>query len=69
MPLRPKESPLGGANESAPDLNGRGRLRILEHETGLASGLCPRCATERSSVANRERILARTPTFRTAGIA
>ena len=35
MPLGAREPPLGGANENAPGLYDRGRLRILEHETGL----------------------------------
>jgi hypothetical protein len=42
-----------GEHENAPDLLGRGRSLYLEHETGLAGGLCPRCAAEQSSAANR----------------
>jgi len=32
-------------NENAPDLTGRGRSHFLEHETGLAGGLRPLCAS------------------------
>ncbi len=38
-------SSMDSGHENAPDLTGRGRLGFLEHETGLASGLRPRCAS------------------------
>jgi hypothetical protein len=41
------------ANENAPDQTGQGRSRLLENETGLASGLRPRCAAEQDSAENR----------------
>ena len=45
---RPYTAPLlseGPDTENAPDLTGRGRSVLLEHETGLASGLRPLCAS------------------------
>jgi hypothetical protein len=47
-PKRPYTAPLlsdGSDNENAPDLTGRGRSHFLEHETGLAGGLRPLCAS------------------------
>ena len=50
-PKRPYTAPLlsdDTDNENAPDLTGRGRLRILEHETGLEPAT-PTLATWRST--------------------
>jgi len=47
-PKRPYTAPLlsdDPDSENAPDLTGRGRSHFLEHETGLAGGLRPRCAS------------------------
>ncbi len=47
-PKRPYTAPLlneSPDSENAPDLTDRGRSLYLEHETGLAGGLRPLCAS------------------------
>jgi hypothetical protein len=38
------DSDEAATDENAPATSGRGRSVYMEHETGIASGLCPPCA-------------------------